>query len=55
MNVRVLKICVLGLIDELIWMLWGWLLRVIDYLVDYGRLWWFWVMNCVNGEFELEV
>jgi hypothetical protein len=55
MNVRVLKIYVLGLIDELIWMLWGWLLWVIDYLVDYGRLWWFWVMNCVNGEFELEI
>jgi hypothetical protein len=44
MNVRVLKIYVLGLIDELNWMLWGWLLWVIDYLVDYGRLWWFWVM-----------
>jgi hypothetical protein len=51
MNVRVLKIYVLGLIDELNWMLWGWLLWVIDYLVDYGRLWWFWVMNCVNDEF----
>jgi len=52
MNVRVLKIYVLGLIDELNWMLWGWLLWVIDYLVDYGRrLWWFWVMICVNGEF----
>jgi hypothetical protein len=38
MDVRVLKICVLGLIDELIWMLWGLLLWVIDYLVDYGRL-----------------
>jgi hypothetical protein len=43
-NVRVLKIYVLGLIDELDWMLWGWLLWVIDYLVDYGRLWLFWVM-----------
>jgi hypothetical protein len=42
MNGRVLKIYVLGLIDELNWMLWGWLLWVIDYLVDYGRLWWFW-------------
>jgi hypothetical protein len=51
MNVRVLKIYVLGLIDELNWMLWGWLLWVIDYLVDYRRLWWFWVMNCVNYEF----
>ena len=28
----------------------GWLLWLIDDLVDYGRLWWFWVMNCVNGE-----
>jgi len=51
MNVKVLKIYVLGLIDELNWMLWGLLLWVIDYLVDYGRLWWFWVMNCVNNKF----
>jgi hypothetical protein len=28
-----------------------WLSWVIDYLVDYGRFWWFWVMNCVNGKF----
>ena len=32
-------------------MLWGWLLWVIDCLVDYRRLWWFWVINCVNDEF----
>ena len=55
MNVRVLKIYVLGLIDELIWMLWGWLLWVIDYLVDYGRLWWFWVMILFECEFVLEI
>jgi len=48
MNVRVLKIYVLSLIDELNWMLWGWLLWVIDYLVDYGRLWWFWVMILIE-------
>jgi len=35
MNVKVLKIYVLGLIDELNWMLWGLLLWVIDYLISW--------------------
>jgi len=53
MNVRVLKICVLGLIDELSWMLWvdccGYLIIWLI-LRDWIERWWFWVMNCVNGE-----
>ena len=34
----------------------GWLLWLIDGLVDYGRMWWFWVMilfewwNCVRNQ-----